>query len=56
VTSGTEGSPGPSPDDAAGSAATAEEPELQGYGNDTGFAAEAEEADEDGQDAAAPAS
>jgi len=54
VTSGTDGSAGPAPEDAAGSAATAEETELQGYGNDTGFAAEAEEADEDGTDAAAP--
>ena len=43
------------PDESAGSAAAAEEPELQGYGNDTGFAEEAEQADEDGRDAAAPA-
>jgi hypothetical protein len=43
------------PEENAGSAAAAEEPELQGYGNDTGFAEEAEQADEDGKDAAAPA-
>ncbi|NAZ80656.1 hypothetical protein GTR02_02340 [Kineococcus sp. R8] len=42
------------PDDTAGSAAKAEDGELQGYGNDTGFAEEAEAADEDGRDAAAP--
>jgi hypothetical protein len=42
------------PEENAGSAAAAEEPELPGYGNDTGFALEAEEADEDGTDAAAP--
>jgi hypothetical protein len=54
VTSQDASTPGPSPEDGAGSAATAEEPQLQGYGNDTGFAVEAEEADEDGQDAATP--
>jgi len=40
------------PEEDAGSAGAAEADELQGYGNDTGFAAEAEEAD-DGTDAAA---
>ena len=32
-------------DDATGSAEAAEAPTADGYGNDTGFAAEAEEAD-----------
>lgn len=39
------------PEDQAGTSSAAEADELQGYGNDTGFAAEAEAAD-DGSDAA----
>jgi hypothetical protein len=54
VTSDEERHVSSQPEESAGSAAAAEEPQLQGYGNDTGFAAEAEEADEDGTDAAAP--
>ena len=34
------------PEETAGSAGAAEADELQGYGNDTGFAVEAEQADD----------
>jgi len=54
VTSDGERAVSSQPEEEAGSAAAAEEPELPGYGNDTGFAVEAAEADEDGTDAAAP--
>ena len=40
------------PTEEPGSEKAAESPELNGYGNDTGFAAEAEQADESGVDAA----